>query len=144
MAANLVRVPQLSGVRPQHKFLHTSVETTTKHSECVVSLLVLISLLITTIPVLIIGCGSYQPIDTYATNSSSSYPIYTDHAILDFNSNLATEKAGEEKRDYMRDMGSTVTRYWVGLKGALGSLQHTAYVGPKSLNGGELVISAGK
>ena len=99
--------------------------------------------------VLIIGCGSFQPIDTYATSSSSQYPIYTDptrrlHSILNFNSNLAVEKSGEEKRDYMRDAGSTVARIWGGIKGAMGHLEHTGYVGPKSLNGGEIVIDDSK
>jgi hypothetical protein len=115
----------------------------------VTSLLESFATLINTITVLIVGCGSYQPIDTYAANASSAYPIYTDptrriHDILDFNSNLAVEKAGEEKRDYMRDMGGSLARYWGGLKGALGNLQHTAYVGPKSLNGGELIIGTGE
>jgi hypothetical protein len=101
------------------------------------------------LPVLIIGCGSFQPIDTYATSSSSRYPIYTDptqrlHSILKFNSCLAEEKSGEEKRDYMRDAGSTVARIWGGIKGAVGHLQHVNYVGPKSLNGGEVVIDAGR
>lgn len=100
-------------------------------------------------PVLIIGCGSFQPIDTYAVSSSSQYPIYTDptrrlHSILNFNSCLAEEDSGEEKRDYMRDAGSTVARIWGGIKGALGHLEHTAYVGPKSLNGGEVLINAGR
>jgi hypothetical protein len=79
-------------------------------------------------------------------NTSSAYPIYTDptcriHAILKFKSGL---KEGTEKRDYMQDAGSTMGRIVGGIKGALGNLQHTAYIGPKSLNGGEVVVGAGK
>ncbi|KAI4947466.1 hypothetical protein J4E91_006820 [Alternaria rosae] len=96
---------------------------------------------------LIIGCGSYQPIDTYATNSSSKYPIYTDpslrlHKLFQFKSNLAEGKAGDEQRDYMRNAGSAMSRIFGGIKGALGNLQHVNSVGPKALNGGEVVLSA--
>ena len=44
----------------------------------------------------------------------------------------------------MRDAGGTVARIWGGIKGAMGHLEHMSYVGPKSLNGGEIVIGAGK
>ena len=44
----------------------------------------------------------------------------------------------------MRDAGSAVARWVGGIKGALGSLQHVNSVGPKALNGGEVVLSAGK
>ncbi|CAN9180467.1 unnamed protein product [Alternaria alternata] len=96
---------------------------------------------------LVVGCGSYQPIDTYATNSSSKYPIYTDptlrlHKLFKFKSNLAEGKAGDEQRDYMRNAGSTMSRIFGGIKGALGNLQHVNSVGPKALNGGEVVLSA--
>ncbi|CAN9160812.1 unnamed protein product [Alternaria alternata] len=96
---------------------------------------------------LVVGCGSHQPIDTYATNSSSKYPIYTDptlrlHKLFKFKSNLAEGKAGNEQRDYMRNAGSTMSRIFGGIKGALGNLQHVNSVGPKALNGGEVVLSA--
>ncbi|PSN60461.1 hypothetical protein BS50DRAFT_614146 [Corynespora cassiicola Philippines] len=97
--------------------------------------------------ILIIGNGSYQPIDTYASTTLSLYPIYTDptcrlHAILKFKSTLKEESTGDEKRDYMRDAGSTLSRIVGGVKGAIGNLQHVAYIGPKSLNGGEVVLTA--
>ncbi|OAL03204.1 hypothetical protein IQ06DRAFT_125291 [Phaeosphaeriaceae sp. SRC1lsM3a] len=97
--------------------------------------------------ILVVGCGSYQPIKTYAAQSSSAYPIYTDptlrlHSIFKFKSNLAEGKDGDEQRDYMKNAGSTVGRIWGGIKGALGHLEHVNYVGPKALNGGEAVISA--
>lgn len=101
------------------------------------------------VPVLVIGCGSHQPIDTYAARSASQYPIYTDptlrlHAIFKFKSNLAEGKSGDEKRDYMRSAGSAMSRVWGGVKGALGHLEHVNYVGPKALNGGEVLVSAGE
>jgi hypothetical protein len=142
-------VPELPGIPAPHQRIDTTIKAPIEYPKCVIPSLTWLIILTRITVVLAVGCGSYQPIETYATNASSAYPIYTDptrriHTILDFNSNLATEKAGEEKRDYMRDMGGSLARYWGGFKGALGSLQYTAYVGPKSLNGGELVISAGK
>ncbi|KAF9700187.1 hypothetical protein EKO04_001711 [Ascochyta lentis] len=97
--------------------------------------------------ILIVGNGSYQPIDTYATTTASAYPIYTDptcqiHKILKFKSALKEQGAGEDKKDYMQNAGSAISRVFGGIKGALGNLQHTAYIGPKALNGGEVVISA--
>ena len=94
------------------------------------------------------GCGSYQPIDTYIEASSSAYPIYTDptqrlHKILKFKWTLAQGESGEGQRDYMRTAGSTMTRIWGGIKGAVSHMEHVNYVGPKSLNGGEIVLSAG-
>jgi hypothetical protein len=44
----------------------------------------------------------------------------------------------------MRDAGSTGARIWGGIKGALGDLKQVGNVGPKALNGGEVVISAGE
>jgi hypothetical protein len=75
------------------------------------------------------------------------YPIYTDpslalHKIFKFKSNLS-EGSGEQK-DYMRDAGSMMSRVFGGIKGALGNLQHVNQTGPKALNGGEIVISAGE
>lgn len=97
--------------------------------------------------IIVIGCGSYQPIKTYAAQSCSKYPIYTDptlrlHNIFRFKSNLAEGKDGDEQRDYMKTAGSTMGRVWGGIKGALGHLEHINHVGPKALNGGEAVISA--
>jgi hypothetical protein len=97
----------------------------------------------------VIGCGSYQPIKTYAAQSASKYPIYTDptlrlHEILNFKYSFSTGEKGDEQRDYMRDAGSVMARVWSGVKMAVGRLDHVNYVGPKSLNGGEVVISAGK
>ncbi|KAF2621106.1 hypothetical protein BU25DRAFT_355094 [Macroventuria anomochaeta] len=95
----------------------------------------------------IIGNGSYQPIDTYATTTSSVYPIYTDpicrlHKILKFKSALKEQEDGEEKKDYMQNAGTPMSRIFGGIKGALCNLQHTAYIGPKALNGGEVIIAA--
>lgn len=96
-----------------------------------------------------IGCGSYQPIDAYAAKSSSAYPIYTDpslrlHKLFQFQYNLSEGQGGHEQKDYMRNAGSTMSRVLGGIKGALTSLQHVNHVGPKALNGGEVVISAGE
>jgi len=44
----------------------------------------------------------------------------------------------------MRNAGSAMSRILGGIKGALGSLQHVNHVGPKALNGGEVIISASK
>jgi hypothetical protein len=96
----------------------------------------------------VIGCGSPSPISTYASASSCAYPIYTDptlrlHGIFSFQYNLS-EGASTQPRDYMRDAGSAMNRIWGGIRAALGHLEHVNSVGPKALNGGEVVISAGK
>jgi hypothetical protein len=44
----------------------------------------------------------------------------------------------------MRNAGSAMSRIWGGIKGAVSSIQHVNHVGPKALNGGEVIISAGK
>jgi hypothetical protein len=62
--------------------------------------------------------------------------------LFGFKYNLAEEKAGEQKRDYMQGEGGQLARWWGGLKGALSSLQFINSTGPKSLNGGEVVVSA--
>ncbi|EAT86864.1 hypothetical protein SNOG_05800 [Parastagonospora nodorum SN15] len=96
--------------------------------------------------VLVIGCGSYQPIDDWATAASSKYPVYTDpsnklYTLFKFKSNLS-QGDGSEPRDYMRDAGGAVARWFSGITAALGSLQNLPYVGPKSQNGGEVILSA--
>jgi hypothetical protein len=44
----------------------------------------------------------------------------------------------------MYDAGSAMGRIFGGIKGALGNLQHLNQTGPKALNGGEVIISAGR
>ncbi|KAI8942919.1 hypothetical protein NX059_000958 [Plenodomus lindquistii] len=99
--------------------------------------------------ILIIGCGSYRPINTYIETTSSLYPIYTDpsrqlHSLCRFKSNLSMGVTGDEQRDYMRNAGSAMSRIWGGITYQLGNLQHLNDMGPKSLNGGELILSAGE
>ena len=43
----------------------------------------------------------------------------------------------------MQNAGTAMSRIFGGIKGALGNLSHTTYIGPKALNGGEVVIAAG-
>ena len=63
---------------------------------------------------------------------------------MKFKSALTEGNSGDAKKDYMQDAGSAVSRVFGGIKGALGNLQHTPYIGPKGLNGGEVVITAGE
>lgn len=63
---------------------------------------------------------------------------------MKFKSALKEQEAGVEKKDYMQSAGTAMSRVFGGIKGALGNLQHTAYIGPKALNGGEVVVSAGE
>jgi hypothetical protein len=98
--------------------------------------------------VLVIGCGGYQPIDNWIAASSSKHSVYADpsnrlHAILKFKSTLS-EGDGKDPRDYMSDQGGAVARWLGGMKAALSSVQQLPYIGPKSQNGGEVIISAGK
>lgn len=99
--------------------------------------------------VLIIGCGTYHPIEAYETKSASPYPIYTNpdlslYQLFEFKSTLAGEAKGEPVRDYMQGLGSSGSRIWGGLKGALSDLGNVSNVGPKSQNGGEVIVSPGQ
>jgi hypothetical protein len=66
------------------------------------------------------------------------------HAIFKFVWTLSESKEGEEKKDYMSDAGSAMYRRWGGIKYALGNIKQINTTGPYSLNGGEVVISAGE
>jgi hypothetical protein len=66
------------------------------------------------------------------------------HALFGFKWTLAQESPGAATKDYMRDAGGTMARVWGGLRYALGSVWQVNAVGPKSLNGGEVVVGAGK
>ncbi|KAF1931337.1 uncharacterized protein M421DRAFT_56769 [Didymella exigua CBS 183.55] len=97
--------------------------------------------------IFIISNGSYQPIDTYASTTSSVYPIYTDptcqlHQILKFKSTLKEQGPGEETKDYMQGAGTAMGRIFGGIKVALGDIKNTPYIGPKAQNGGEVIIAA--
>lgn len=98
--------------------------------------------------VVVIGCGSYQPIKQYAEASHSPYPIYANPSLslyTAFNcvSNYGTSKKGEEK-EYEKDLGSSTTRVWQALvQGPAKHLEHVNYVGPKGQNGAELVVDSG-
>ncbi|KAH6632900.1 hypothetical protein C7974DRAFT_433114 [Boeremia exigua] len=96
--------------------------------------------------ILIISNGSYQPINTYISMTSSAYPVYTDptlqlHSILKFKSVLREASKDEKKRDYMENEGTLVGRIFGGIVGAVTNIQHTPYIGPKALNGGEVIIA---
>jgi len=101
------------------------------------------------IAVIVIGCGSYQPIKTYLETTSSPYPIYANPSLslykqFNFKSSLGTSKPGELK-DYEKELGGSFTRVWEAIKEGPGRhIEHVNTVGPKSLNGGEVIIEAGK
>ena len=80
------------------------------------------------------------------STTSSAYPVYADpdlglYKLLRFNANMSEGAAGEPKRDYMVDAGPRLSRIWTGLIGALGSISDISYVGPKSQNGGEVIVN---
>jgi hypothetical protein len=56
---------------------------------------------------------------------------------------LKEQGDGEEKKDYMRDAGTAMGRIFGGIKAALGDIRNTPYIGPKTQNGGEVIIAAG-
>lgn len=62
---------------------------------------------------------------------------------MQFKSALKEESSKEEQKDYMRNAGSIVSRILCGVKNAMSNLQHAPFIGPKSLNGGEVIISEG-
>lgn len=98
--------------------------------------------------VIVIGCGTHQPIEAYLTKTSSPYPVYTNpslslYELFQFKSSLAGQGDGPTK-DYMQSSGSYFTRVMGGVKGALGDMGNISNVGPKSQNGGEVIINKGK
>ena len=99
--------------------------------------------------VIIVGCGSYQPIEWYAGHTHSPYPVYACpslelHKIFGFTTKLGASKKGEEK-EYERDLGGMMSRVWMGLVvGPMQHIEHMSSVGPKGQNGGEMVFEAGE
>jgi hypothetical protein len=70
---------------------------------------------------LIIGCGSYQPIEQYITNTSSPYPVYANPSLslykaFEFKSSFTDKAKDDPEKDYMVGQGSTVSRVLGGVK----------------------------
>ncbi|ORY32261.1 hypothetical protein BCR39DRAFT_523642 [Naematelia encephala] len=111
---------------------------------------------------IIIGCGSSPPIKAYIETTCSPYPIYANpdltlYKSFGFKSTLSTGKpknkdggeggekaAGEAgEKSYLSGMGGSWSRLFKSLKDGPGRhLEHVASVGPKALNGGEVVFEA--
>ena len=98
---------------------------------------------------MIIGCGTHTPIPYYVEQTQSTYPIYACpsvelYKIFQFTNKLSGSKKGEEK-EYEKDLGSNLTRIWDSIwAGPVKHIEHVGSVGPKSQNGGEIIIEAGK
>ena len=97
---------------------------------------------------MVIGCGGHQPIKTYATGSSSAYPIYANpslslYKLFSFTSNMVQEDS-EHPKEYTSDLGSNAQRWWVGVKDALRRIDHLPSHGPIAQNGGEMVLERGE
>jgi len=95
--------------------------------------------------IIFIGCGSYQAIDYYRSVTKSFYPVYANpnlelYKLFNFTHNIGEAKKGQEK-DYMKNEGTYWSRVWKGIRVASSHLEHVNAVGPKSQNGGEVVIS---
>jgi hypothetical protein len=101
------------------------------------------------ISVLIIGCGSYQPIEQYITSTSSPYPVYANPSLslyraLEFKSSFTDKAKDDPEKDYMVGQGSTVSRVLGGVKSALGDLGNFGNQGPMAQNGGEVIMTPGE
>lgn len=99
--------------------------------------------------VIVIGCGTDHPIESYVAKTASPYPVYTNsslslYKLFDFQSSLAGESKDQPAKDYLQNSGSYTSRVLGGLKGALADIGNVSNVGPKSQNGGEVIISAGR
>ena len=84
----------------------------------------------------------------YINVTKSPYPLYTNpslslYNIFNFKTGLGVSKKGQEK-DYEQGLGSHASRIWTSLVAATKSVQWTIAVGPKTQNGGEVVLEAGK
>jgi hypothetical protein len=101
------------------------------------------------ISVLIIGCGSYQPIEQYITSTSSPYPVYANPSLslykaFEFKSSFTDKAKDDPEKDYMVGQGSTVSRVLGGVKSALGDLGNFGNQGPMAQNGGEVIMTPGE
>jgi hypothetical protein len=100
--------------------------------------------------VLIIGCGSYQPIEQYITSTSSPYPVYANPSLslyraFEFKASFTDKAKDDPEKDYMVGQGSTVSRVLGGvLKSALGDLGNFGNQGPMAQNGGEVIMTPGE
>lgn len=98
--------------------------------------------------VIIIGCGYSGPIAQYAAETASPYAIYANpdlslYKLFEFSTNLKPNAKGSEK-EYESELGSSMNRVWEGLKqGPLRNIGMANSVGPKSQNGGEMVLEQG-
>ncbi|KIM57773.1 hypothetical protein SCLCIDRAFT_1120718 [Scleroderma citrinum Foug A] len=72
--------------------------------------------------IIIIGCGSYEPIDNYKEITSCAFPIYTDpkrelyHALGMVTETLARTPASEERRSYLGKgiLANVLSSIWSG------------------------------
>ena len=135
-------IAQLGTSIPPHNIPKGTSSTLDHPAPCLV-------LCLTLIAVIIIGCGSHQPISWYAEHTHSPFPIYTCpslalHQILGFTNTIGGSRKGEEK-EYERELGGTMSRIWTSLVvGPMKHIEHTSSVGPKGQNGGELLFEAGE
>ena len=92
----------------------------------------------------VVGCGSYEPIADYRKDIEFSYPVYGHpsreiHRRLGFVSTLEMSKG--TKPSYLRMSQSA--QIWGSFKKAVSNLGRTFQVGSYSQNGGELVLGPG-
>jgi hypothetical protein len=92
----------------------------------------------------VVGCGSWEPIADYRRDIDLPYPVYGDptraiHRRLRFVSTLEMSKG--PKPSYLRM--SQAAQIWGSFKKAVSNLSRTFQVGSYSQNGGEMVLGPG-
>ncbi|KAL4070316.1 AhpC/TSA antioxidant enzyme-domain-containing protein [Scleroderma citrinum] len=99
--------------------------------------------------IIIVGCGSYEPIVTYKEITSCPFPIYADpkrelyHALGMTTETLTRTPANEKRRSYLRQgiLGNILGSIWSG------PLKNPSLIGKQgniSQLGGEFVFNSGK
>jgi len=93
---------------------------------------------------IVVGCGSYEPINVFAEATRTPYEVYANpdlklYTTFGFVSTLAGAKKGEEK-EYEKDLGGIAKRALGGLVGPFKNPSHIGKNGPVGQNGGELLF----
>lgn len=92
----------------------------------------------------VVGCGSWEPIKDYRKDIAFPYPVYGHrsaeiHRRLGFVRTLEMSKG--PKKSYLKQ--SQAAQIWGSLKKAVANIDRTFKVGAYDQNGGELILGPG-
>ncbi|CED83302.1 Uncharacterized conserved protein [Phaffia rhodozyma] len=96
--------------------------------------------------IVVLGCGSWEPIKDYAATTNCPYPIYADptkkvYQTLGTTSTMAHTPSGQPRKSYLKE--SMFTQAMGSLKVALTNVGSVNKVGSFKQNGGEFIFESG-